>query len=49
MDEVAVREKVDSLHSVLEDIQSGKVIKLLMSCSIHECVHLGWYGGGGGG
>ena len=25
MDEVAVREKVDNLHSVLEDIQSGKV------------------------
>ena len=27
MDEVTVREKVDNLHSVLEDIQSGKVTK----------------------
>ena len=34
MDEVAVREKVDNLQCavVLEDIQSGKVTKLLMSC-----------------
>ena len=28
MDEVAVREKVDSLHSVLEDIQSVKGDKI---------------------